>query len=40
LLDEETAQWVAPVEYPTDGIIYSWDETALDWVPVDFGSVE
>jgi hypothetical protein len=40
LLDEETAQWVAPVEYPNDGIIYTWDETALDWVPVDFGSVE
>jgi hypothetical protein len=40
LLDEETCQWAAPVAYPTDGIIYSWDEDALDWAAVDFGSVE
>jgi hypothetical protein len=40
LLDEETCQWAAPIPYPTDGIIYSWDEDALDWAAVDFGSVE
>jgi hypothetical protein len=37
LLDEDTAQWVAPVAYPTDGLIYSWDEEALDWQPTNFG---
>jgi len=36
LLDEDTAQWVAPVAYPTDGLIYSWDEEAGDWVPTQF----
>lgn len=33
-LDEETSQWVAPIEYPTDGIIYAWNEEALDWEAV------
>jgi hypothetical protein len=37
LLDEDTAQWVAPVAYPTDGLIYSWDEEIGDWVPTQFG---
>ena len=31
---DENAQWQAPVEYPTDGKIYKWDETTLDWVEV------
>jgi hypothetical protein len=31
LLDEETCQWRAPVEYPTDGKIYTWNETTLTW---------
>jgi hypothetical protein len=37
LLDEDTAKWIAPVAYPTDGLIYSWDEEALDWQPTNFG---
>ena len=36
VLDEETAQWEAPVPYPTDGLVYSWDEEAGDWAAVDF----
>ena len=36
LLDEETAQWVAPIPYPTDNLIYSWDEEAGDWAAVEF----
>lgn len=40
LLDEETCRWEAPVAYPTDGVIYSWDEEAGDWVPVTFGVAE
>lgn len=35
-LNEETAQWEAPVPYPTDGIVYQWDESAIDWVAVVF----
>jgi hypothetical protein len=38
LLDGETAQWVAPIAYPTDGLIYAWDEEALDWVATVFPS--
>jgi hypothetical protein len=36
LLDEDTARWVAPVPYPTDGLIYSWNEVEGDWEAVVF----
>jgi hypothetical protein len=31
ILDEETCCWEAPVAYPTDGIMYVWDEETTDW---------
>ena len=31
ILNTETAQWEAPVPYPTDGIMYIWDEETTDW---------
>lgn len=31
LLDEETCQWQAPVPYPSDGVMYVWDEENTDW---------
>jgi hypothetical protein len=31
LLDEETCQWNAPVPYPTDGVMYQWNEDKKDW---------
>ena len=31
VLNEQTAKWEAPIDYPTDGLIYGWDEEALDW---------
>ena len=31
VLDEETCRWEAPVPYPTDGIMYNWDEETTDW---------
>jgi len=34
VLDEATCLWVAPIEYPTDGGTYSWDESEGDWVEV------
>lgn len=36
VLNEETAQWEAPIAYPADGVIYKWDEATLDWVAVVF----
>ncbi len=31
LLEETTCQWKAPVEMPTDGKIYSWNEETTSW---------
>lgn len=31
VLDEDTCQWQAPIEYPTDGLMYEWDEELTDW---------
>ena len=38
VLDEATCLWVAPVAYPTDGKMYTWDETITDWKEVDHGT--
>ena len=32
ILDEEKCQWKAPVEYPSDGKYYSWNEDTVSWV--------
>ena len=32
LLDEESCLWEAPVAYPTDGGMYTWDEASLSWI--------
>ena len=31
LLNEDTCQWDAPVAYPTDGKLYTWDEEQQQW---------
>ena len=31
LLNEKTCQWQAPVDYPTDKKMYSWNEENLTW---------
>ena len=31
LLDEETCQWQAPVEYPNDDLDYEWNEAEINW---------
>ena len=31
-LDESTAQWKAPILYPTDGKMYVWDEATQNWL--------
>lgn len=30
-LDEATCQWEAPIPYPDDGQMYSWDEVSGTW---------
>jgi hypothetical protein len=37
VLNEGTCNWEAPVIYPTDGKIYTWDEENTDWVEVTNG---
>jgi len=32
-LDESTAQWKAPVDYPADGI-YTWNEETTSWIAI------
>lgn len=36
ILDEVTCQWQAPVPYPTDGVMYAWNESAGDWKAIVF----
>lgn len=38
LLDEETCQWEAPIDYPTDGLMYQWVEDDLNWQAINFSS--
>jgi|TARA_R110002051_G_C8373436_1_gene443921 hypothetical protein len=34
-LDDDTCLWNAPVAYPDDGKMYSWDEDNTEWVEVE-----
>ena len=34
LLDETICQWKPPIEFPTDGKRYLWDEASTNWVEV------
>jgi hypothetical protein len=33
-LNEETCLWDAPVPYPGDGEMHTWDEDTTSWLPV------
>jgi hypothetical protein len=33
-LNEDTCQWESPVPYPTDGLMYSWDEDTTNWIEI------
>jgi hypothetical protein len=35
---DEDCKWAAPVPYPTDNLIYTWDEAAGDWTSAEFGN--
>jgi len=32
ILNEETCLWESPVDYPSDGEEYIWDESTVDWI--------
>ena len=34
ILNEDTCQWESPVPYPTDDLMYSWDEDTTSWVEI------
>ena len=34
LLDSNLFVWNPPIEYPTDGLMYQWDENIVNWKPV------
>lgn len=36
VLDPSTCLWQAPIAYPTDGLIYSWNEELGDWEAIVF----
>jgi hypothetical protein len=36
VLNEETCRWVAPVDYPSDGISYLWNENQVNWEIANF----
>lgn len=40
VLNNDTAQWEAPVPMPTDGKMYSWDEATQSWVEVQAPAAE
>jgi hypothetical protein len=35
VLNETTANWEAPIAYPTDGETYNWDEASTSWKPLE-----
>jgi hypothetical protein len=39
-LDEATCRWKAPIDYPTDGFTYFWNEEELAWELADFSESE
>jgi len=36
ILNEDTAQWEAPVPYPEGELMYSWNEETTDWEATQF----
>jgi len=36
VLNEDTCLWYAPVAYPTDGKMYTWDEATTNWIETNF----
>ena len=32
ILNEDTCEWEAPIQYPSDNKTYQWDETTISWI--------
>ena len=39
-LDKRNSRWKAPIAYPTDGLLYFWNEQELTWELSHFSEVE
>ena len=39
-LDKRNSRWKAPIAYPTDGLLYFWNEEQLTWELSHFSEVE
>jgi hypothetical protein len=39
IVNEETAQWEAPIPYPTDGLAYVWNNNKINWEATSFEAV-
>ena len=37
ILNSDTCVWVAPIPYPNDGNVYSWDDENQSWIPYTLG---
>jgi len=35
VLDEATCRYEAPVPYPTDGLVYDWNEDTTNWMEIE-----
>ena len=35
-LNKLTCQWAAPIPYPADGVMYSWNEELARWEAIEF----
>jgi len=38
ILNEQTCLWEAPLPYPNDGKLYSWDEELINWIEIDYST--
>lgn len=36
VMDSESLEWKAPIPYPTDGLMYQWNEEIGDWEALTF----
>lgn len=35
ILNEDTCNWESPVQYPSDGKLYAWDEDTTSWIEAE-----
>jgi len=35
ILNEYTCRWDPPISYPSDGLLYQWDENSVSWIAIE-----